>query len=168
MKRLIFTAAMALLMGFTGFAQKFAHVDTEYILSKIPKYQQAQKQLDTYSKQWQTEVETKFKELDDMYKKYQAEVDILQEATKTKRENEIIAKEKEAKELQKKYFGTDGELAKKRQELIKPIQDNVYEALKAVAAEGNYDYIFDKVSGDIIYASEKMDESDVVLKKIIK
>ncbi len=168
MKRLIFTAAMALLMGFTGFAQKFAHVDTEYILSKIPKYQQAQKQLDTYSKQWQTEVETKFKELDDMYKKYQAEVDILQEATKTKRENEIIAKEKEAKELQKKYFGTDGELSKKRQELIKPIQDNVYEALKAVAAESNYDYIFDKVSGDIIYASEKFDESDVVLKKIIK
>lgn len=168
MKRLIFTAALALLMGATGFAQKFAHVDTEYILSKIPKYQQAQQQLDTYSKQWQAEVEAKFKELDDMYKKYQAEVDILQEATKTKRENEIIAKEKEAKELQKKYFGTDGELAKKRQELIKPIQDNVYDALKALATESQYDYIFDKVSGDIIYASEKYDESDVVLKKIIK
>ena len=168
MKRLIFTAAMALMMGFSGFAQKFAHVDTEYILGKIPAYQQAQQKLDNYSKQWQGEVEAKFKELDDMYKKYQSEVDILPDATKTKRENEIIAKEKEAKELQKKYFGTDGELSKKRQELIKPIQDNVYNALKSVATEGGYDYIFDKVSGDIIYASEKYDESDAVLKKIIK
>ena len=103
-----------------------------------------------------------------MYKKYQAEADILPEATKAKREDEIIAKEKEAKELQKRYFGNDGELAKKRQELIKPIQDNVYNALKSVATEAGYDYIFDKVTGDIIYASEKYDESDVVLKKIIK
>ena len=94
--------------------------------------------------------------------------DILPEATKAKREDEIIAKEKEAKELQKRYFGNDGELAKKRQELIKPIQDNVYNALKSVATEAGYDYIFDKVTGDIIYASEKYDESDVVLKKIIK
>ncbi|MCQ2252249.1 MAG: OmpH family outer membrane protein [Bacteroidales bacterium] len=167
MKRLILTAALAMFMG-GAFAQKFAHVDTEYILGKIPAYQQAQTKLDNYSKQWQGEVEAKFKELDDMYKKYQSEVDILPEATKTKRENEIIAKEKEAKELQKKYFGNDGELSKKRQELIKPIQDNVYNALKSVATEGGYDYIFDKVSGDIIYASEKYDESDVVLKKIIK
>ncbi|MCQ2250181.1 MAG: OmpH family outer membrane protein [Bacteroidales bacterium] len=167
MKRIIFTAALALLMS-TGFAQKFVHVDTEYILGKIPAYQQAQQKLDNYSKQWQGEVEAKFKELDDMYKKYQSEVDILPDATKTKRENEIIAKEKEAKELQKKYFGNDGELSKKRQELIKPIQDNVYNALKSVATEGGYDYIFDKVSGDIIYASEKYDESDAVLKKIIK
>ena len=103
-----------------------------------------------------------------MYKKYQAEVDILPEATKQKREDEIIAKEKEAKELQKKYFGNNGELAKKRQELIKPIQDNVYNALKSVAADAGYDYIFDKVTGDIIYANEKYDESDEVLNKIIK
>lgn len=167
MKRLIFTAALAMFMS-TAFAQKFAHVDTEYILGKIPAYQQAQTKLDNYSKQWQQEVETKFNELEEMYKKYQSEADILPEATKTKRENEIIAKEKEAKELQRKYFGSDGELSKKRQELIKPIQDNVYNALKSVATEAGYDYIFDKVTGDIIYASEKYDESDVVLKKIIK
>jgi len=168
MKRLIFTLALTMIFGAASFAQKFAHVDTEYILGKIPAYQQAQTKLDNYSKQWQQEVEAKFTELDEMYKKYQAEADILPEATKTKRENEIIAKEKEAKELQKKYFGNDGELAKKRQELIKPIQDNVYNALKSVATEAGYDYIFDKVTGDIIYASEKYDESDVVLKKIIK
>jgi len=167
MKRLIFTAALAMFMS-AAFAQKFAHVDTEYILGKIPAYQQAQTKLDNYSKQWQQEVETKFNELEEMYKKYQSEADILPEATKTKRENEIIAKEKEAKELQRKYFGSDGELSKKRQELIKPIQDNVYNALKSVATEAGYDYIFDKVTGDIIYASEKYDESDVVLKKIIK
>jgi outer membrane protein len=167
MKRLIFTAALAMFMG-TAFAQKFAHVDTEYILGKIPAYQQAQTKLDNYSKQWQQEVEGKFNELEEMYKKYQSEADILPEATKTKRENEIINKEKEAKELQRKYFGSDGELSKKRQELIKPIQDNVYNALKSVATEAGYDYIFDKVTGDIIYASEKYDESDVVLKKIIK
>ncbi|MBR4266316.1 MAG: OmpH family outer membrane protein [Bacteroidales bacterium] len=168
MKRVILTAAVAMLMGSVSFAQKFAHVDTEYILGKIPAYQQAQTKLDTYSKQWQAEVEAKFAELDEMYKKFQAEADILPAATKNKREDEIIAKEKEAKELQKKYFGTNGELATKRQELIKPIQDNVYNALKSVATEGGYDYIFDKVTGDIIYASEKYDESDVVLKKIVK
>jgi len=168
MKRVILTAAVVMLMGSVSFAQKFAHVDTEYILGKIPAYQQAQTKLDTYSKQWQAEVEAKFAELDEMYKKFQAEADILPAATKNKREDEIIAKEKEAKELQKKYFGTNGELATKRQELIKPIQDNVYNALKSVATEGGYDYIFDKVTGDIIYASEKYDESDVVLKKIVK
>jgi outer membrane protein len=168
MKRVILTAAVVMLMSTFSFAQKFAHVDTEYILGKIPAYQQAQTKLDTYSKQWQAEVEAKFAELDEMYKKFQAEADILPAATKNKREDEIIAKEKEAKELQKKYFGTNGELATKRQELIKPIQDNVYNALKSVATEGGYDYIFDKVTGDIIYASEKYDESDVVLKKIVK
>ena len=168
MKKIFLTAATVLALISGGFAQKFAHVDTEYILGKIPAYQQAQTKLDTYSKQWQSEVEAKFSELDQMYKKFQAEADILPAATKTKSEDEIIAKEKEAKELQKKYFGTNGELSKKRQELIKPIQDNVYNALKAVATEGGYDYIFDKVTGDIIYASEKYDESDVVLKKIVK
>lgn len=168
MKRLFLTAALAVAVLSGASAQKFAHVDTEYILGKIPAYQQAQAKLDNYSKQWQSEVEAKFSELDQMYKKFQSEADILPAATKTKREDEIIAKEKEAKELQKKYFGNGGELAKKRQELIKPIQDNVYNALKSVATEGGYDYIFDKVTGDIIYASEKYDESDVVLKKIVK
>ncbi|MBO7142749.1 MAG: OmpH family outer membrane protein [Bacteroidales bacterium] len=167
MKRLFLLLAAALISA-TTFAQKFAHVDTEYILGKIPAYQQAQTKLDNLSKDWQTEVEKKFNELDEMYKKYQAEVDILPDATKQKREDEIIAKEKEAKELQKKYFGSNGELAKKRQELIKPIQDNVYNALKSVAADAGYDYIFDKVTGDIIYANEKYDESDEVLNKIIK
>ncbi|MCQ2975024.1 MAG: OmpH family outer membrane protein [Bacteroidales bacterium] len=168
MKKILLVAVISILGSLSAFSQKIAHVDTEYILGKIPAYQQAQTKLDNLSKDWQTEVEKQFTELDEMYKKYQAECDMLPEATKTKRENEIIDKEKQAKELQKKYFGTNGELAKKRQELIKPIQDNVYNALKSVASEAGYDYIFDKVTGDIIYANEKYDESDEVLNKIIK
>lgn len=168
MKKIIVSVALVVMAGATAFAQKFAHVDTEYILGKIPAYKEAQTKLDNQSKAWQTEVEKKFQAVDEMYKKYQAESDILPDETKMKREDEIIAKEKEAKELQKKYFGTNGELAKKRQELIKPIQDNVYNALKSMAVEGGYDYIFDKVTGDIIYANEKYDESDEVLNKIIK
>ncbi len=167
MKRLFIIAVMIFAAN-SMMAQRIAHVDTDYILGKIPAYTSAQSKLDNYSKEWQTEVENAFKKVDELYKKFQAEADILPQATKNQREDEIIAKEKEAKELQKKYFGANGELAKKRQELIKPIQDNVYNALKQLATENSYDYIFDKQTGDIIYASEKYDESDEVLKKIIK
>ena len=167
MKRLFLTAAFAVAVLSGSFAQKFAHVDTEYILGKIPAYQQAQTKLDTYSKQWQTEVETKFSELDQMYKKFQAEADILPAATKTKREDEIIAKEKEAKELQKKYFGAEGSLYKKRQELIKPIQDDIFNAIKEIASSGNYAFIFDAAGGaSFLYSDPKYDKSDDVLQKL--
>lgn len=167
MKKIMIVVAMMFATSVT-FAQRIAHVDTEYILNKIPAYTEAQQKLDNMSKSWQTEVEASFAKVDEMYKKFQAESDLLPQATKTEKENEIVVKEKEAKELQKKYFGAKGELAKKRQELIKPIQDNVYNALKSVAQEAGYDYVFDKVTGDIIYANEKYDESDAVLNKIIK
>ncbi len=167
MKKLMLTLFVALFALHIS-AQKFCHVDTEYILSKIPAYQQAQNSLDKLAKDWQTEVEGKFSEVEDMYNKYQAEKVLLPDDTQRQREEEIIKKEKEAKELQKKYFGREGELYQKRQELVKPIQDNVYNTLKSLAVEGGYDYIFDKVTGDIIYANEKYDESDEVLKKIIE
>lgn len=166
MKQIILTTALLFVFLTTGLSQKICHVDTEYILGKVPAYQDAQKKIEELSKNWQKEIENKFAEVDQMYKKYQTEKVLLSQEMQTKREEEVIAKEKEAKELQKKYFGREGDLYQKRQELIKPIQDNLYNVIKEIAAEGGYDYILDKITGDIIYASEKYDESDAVLKKM--
>ncbi len=166
MKKSILTICFALFLLSFSFAQRIAHVDTEYIMSKIPGYEQAQKSLDNLSAGWQKEIETKRTEIEEMYKKYQSEKVLLSEEMKTKREDEIIAKEKEVKELQKKYFGKDGELFNKRQELVKPLQDEVFNAIKELATEGNFDYVFDKTTGNILYANEKHDKSDDVLKKL--
>jgi|688.fasta_scaffold00329_61 outer membrane protein len=145
-------------------AQKYAYVDTEYILQNIPDYKSAQGQIDNLSTQWQKEIEAKYAEIDKLYKAFQAEQILLTEEMKRKRENEIIAKEKEVKELQKARFGVDGELFKKRQELIKPIQDKVYNAIKALAEKGSYAVIFDKSSGaSLLYTNPKFDKSDEVL-----
>ncbi len=164
--RILIVAAFLFASMFVG-AQKFAYVDTQYILDNIPDYQTAQNTLDDLSMEWQKELEVKFAEIDKLYKNYQSESFLLSEDMKTKRQNEIIAKEKEAKELQKKYFGTEGDLFKKRQELIKPIQDKVYNAIESLAEEGSYAVIFDR-SGNttLIYASEKYDKSDDVLNKL--
>ena len=164
--RILIVAAFLFASMFVG-AQKFAYVDTQYILDNIPDYQTAQNTLDDLSMEWQKELEVKFAEIDKLYKNYQSESFLLSEDMKTKRQNEIIAKEKEAKELQKKYFGTEGDLFKKRQELIKPIQDKVYNAIESRAVEGSYAVILDR-SGNttLIYASEKYDKSDDVLNKL--
>ncbi len=148
-------------------AQKFAYVDTEYILENIPNYESAQQQLDDISKTWQGEIEVLYSEVKKMYKDYQAEVVLLTNDQKRKREDEIIEKENKAKALQKKYFGRDGSLFKKRQELIKPIQDEVFNAIKELAEEGSYAMIFD-VSGSvsILYNNPKYDKSDDVLEKL--
>ncbi|MCE9538443.1 MAG: OmpH family outer membrane protein, partial [Bacteroidetes bacterium] len=146
MKKIILIVSIVLVTGVTAFAQKFAYVDTEYILGQIPEYKAAQADLDKISVQWQKEIEAKYAEIDKMYKAYQAEQILLTEDMKKKREGDIVAKEKEAKELQKLRFGVDGELFKKRQELVKPIQDKVYSAVKAVADKGTYSIIFDKSS----------------------
>ena len=127
-----------------------AHVDTEYILEKIPAYQDAQEELDLIAKQFRAEVDTKYQEVDSLYSAYQKEEVLLPQETKIKKQNEIIDKEQEAKQLQEKYFGREGELHQKREELIKPIQDNIYEAIVDMAESGNYDYVFDKVSGEIL------------------
>ena len=145
-------------------AAKFGFVDTDYILSQIPEYKAAQSELDKTSVQWQKEIEGKYSEVDKLYKAYQADAILLTDEMKKKRENEIVNKEKEVKELQKSRFGVDGELFKKRQELVKPIQDKVYNAIKIVAEKAGLGFILDK-SGQvsILYANSKYDKSDDVL-----
>lgn len=162
----VFLLGFLLLSGsvFKATAQKYAYVDTEYILQNIPDYKSAQAQVDNLSMQWQKEIEAKYAEIDKLYKAFQAEQILLTEEMKRKRENEIIAKEKEVKELQKSRFGVDGELFKKRQELVKPIQDKVYNAIKALAEKGSYAVIFDKSSGStLLFTSPKFNKSDEVL-----
>lgn len=150
------------------FAQgKLGYVDTDYILKNIPAYQAAQAQLDRIAADWQKEIETVYSQIDKMYKDFQAEKVLLTEEMKVKRENDIITKEKEAKELQKKYFGKEGDLFKKRQELVKPIQDEVFNAVKELAVEGNYAIIFDTAGNlNMLYTDPKIDKSDEVLKKL--
>ena len=149
------------------FGQKFACVDTEYILANMPEYKQAQKELDELSLQWQKDVEEKFIAIDRAYKAFQAEAVLLPDDLKTKKENEIIASEKEAKNLQKQRFGNDGDLAKKRSELIKPIQDKVYNAIEKISKEKNYAIVFDKADGGaILFVDSKTDINDLVLSEL--
>ena len=156
-----------LLASFTAVSQsaaKFGYVDTDYIMSQIPEYKAAQSELDKTSVQWQKEIDGKYAEVDKLYKAYQADAILLTDDMKKKRENEIINKEKEVKDLQKQRFGVDGELFKKRQELVKPIQDKVYNAIKVVAEKRGLGFIMDK-SGQVslLYANTKYDISDDVL-----
>ncbi|OFZ01056.1 MAG: hypothetical protein A3K10_01485 [Bacteroidetes bacterium RIFCSPLOWO2_12_FULL_31_6] len=162
------TAVLILVItAFTVQAQKFAYVDTEYILGNIPDYKEAQAELDKLSIEWQKQLERQYSEIDKMYKNYQAEQILLTEDMKTKREGEIIKKEKEAKEYQKQKFGVDGELFKKRQELVKPVQDKVYQAIQDIATVGGLDIVFDKSSGlTMLYSNSKYNKSDAVLKKL--
>jgi outer membrane protein len=166
MKKLLLTIPLFLLV-FAVQAQKFAYVDTEYILQNIPNYETAQQQLDDMSKKWQTEIEEIYASVEKLYKTYQAEEVLLTDEQKRKRQEEIITKENEAKALQKKYFARDGMLFNKRQELVKPIQDEVFNAVKEIAEEGSYAFIFD-VSGSvsILYSNPKYDLSDLVLEKL--
>ncbi|MBU0488326.1 MAG: OmpH family outer membrane protein [Bacteroidetes bacterium] len=166
MKKIILIPALILFFG-VAFAQKIGYVDTKYILENIPEYNAAQDQLDEQAIEWQKEIEAKFQEIDKLYKAFQAEHVLLPEDMKKKREEEIINKEKETKELQKKRFGSNGDLFTKRQELIKPVQDKVFAAINDIATKGNYQVIFDK-SSDLImlYTNPKLDLSDEVLAKL--
>lgn len=167
MKKLFLLTIILCTLVFGAKAQKYAFVNTEYILNNIPEYADAQTQLDELSVQWQKEVETKFAEIDKMYKSFQNEAVLLPEEMKKKREDEIIKKEKEAKDLQKKRFGKEGDLFKKRQELIKPIQEKVYTAIEDMATDDNYAVIFDKASNaTLIYTNPKFDISEQVLDKL--
>jgi len=149
-------------------AQRFIYVDTDYILDKIPEYKKAQEELDAIAQQWKEEISKKYAEIDRLYKDFQAEQYLMDSETRKKKEDEIVEKEKEAKEFQKKKFGYKGELFEKRQELVKPIQDKVYEAIKTLAEERNYDFVLDKASNgaSILYANPKYDKSDEILKKL--
>ncbi len=161
---------IAVLLCFTGnivaqsSAARFGYVDTEYILSQIPEYKAAQSELDKTSAGWQKEIEGKYSEVEKMQKSYQADAILLTDDMKKKRETEIAAKEKEVKDLQKQRFGVDGELFKKRMELVKPIQDKVYNAIKAVSEKNGLGFVMDK-SGQVtlLYANNKYDRSDDVL-----
>ncbi len=148
-------------------AQKYAFVDSEYIRKNIPAFNTAQEQLDKLSQQWEKEVADGYAVVEQMYKSYQNESPLLSQDMKTKREEAIITKEKEMKELQSKYFGMEGDLFKKREELVKPIQDEIIEAIKDIAVEGSYAVIFDTASGgNILFANPKFDISDQVLEKL--
>lgn len=164
MKKVVIAVFLVLATAQFSKAQKYAYIDSDYILANTPEYKSAQTQIDNVSIQWQKEVEAKYAEIDKLYKAFQAEEVLLTDEMKKKRENEIIAKEKEAKDLQKQHFGVDGDLFKKRQELVKPIQDKIYNAVKALAEKGTYAVIFDKSSDlSMLYANPKYDKSDDVL-----
>ncbi|TKG95638.1 OmpH family outer membrane protein [Puteibacter caeruleilacunae] len=150
-----------------SYAQKYAYVDTQYILENIPAYTAAQEQLDQISKQYQKELESMRGGLEKMYKDFQAESVLLSEEMKRKREDVIISKEKEYRNLQKQYFGPEGDLYKKRESLVKPIQDDIFNTIQDIAAQGSYAVIFDKSGGmTMIYTNPKFDISDVVLEKL--
>jgi outer membrane protein len=167
MKKIVLTFGIILFSTVLTFAQKFAFVDTEYILTNIPAYNSAQDQLDQLSKQYQKELETIHAEIEQMYKDFQAESVLLSEDMKRKREDVIVTKEKDYKELQRKYFGPNGDLFKKRQGLVKPIQDDVYNAIQEIANDGGYAVIFDKADGtSMLFTNPKFDLSDQVLQKL--
>ena len=167
MKRILTLAALLLCLSTAMQAQKFALVDMEYILSNIPAYERANEQLNQTSKAWQTEVEALNNEAQTLYKNYQNESVFLSEAQKKEREQAIVAKEKEAAELKKKYFGPDGELFKKRQSLLEPIQDEIYNAVKGIAQQRGFQLILDRASDNgIIFASPSIDISNEVLAKL--
>jgi outer membrane protein len=163
-------AAAIVLMGLlplTSKAQKIGYIDTEYILKNIPEYQEAQKQLDALAEQWQKQVESKYEAIDKMYKDYQAEEILLTEKMKNKRREEILEKEQDAKDFKKEKFGIDGELFKKRKELVKPIQEKIYKAVQETANVGRYAIIFDKSSeATMVFSNPKYDKSDDVLRRM--
>jgi outer membrane protein len=167
MKKVGILTVVMLLTTAATFAQKYAFVDTEYIRKNIPAFNTAQDQLEKLSKQWEKEVSDGYAVVEQMYKSYQNESILLSQDMKTKREEAIVAKEKEMKDLQNKYFGVQGELFKKREELVKPIQDEILKAIKEIAVEGSYAVIFDSAAGaNILFANPKYDISDQVLQKL--
>ena len=166
MKKFFLIMLIAMAGGITASAQKFALVDMEYIMKKIPAYNEANKQLEQLSGKWQSEIEQKAKEAETLYTAYQ-NASKMSEAQKTEKENAIVAKEKEAAQLRQQYFGPEGEMMKKREELIRPIQDAVYEAIKDIATRKGYDTVIDRASAQsMIFASPRIDISNEVLLKL--
>ncbi|MBQ0103928.1 MAG: OmpH family outer membrane protein [Prevotellaceae bacterium] len=166
MKKLLLSL-IVVMAAMTASAQKFALVDMEYILKNVPAYERANEQLNQISKKWEGEVEAILQEVETMYKKYQSESVFLSDAQKQKTEETIMQKEKEASDLKKKYFSNEGELFKKRQSLMTPIQDEIYNAVKDICDQKGYQLVLDRASGgSIIYASPKIDISDDVLTKL--
>ncbi len=167
MKKVILSLIAVVAMVLSANAQKFALVDMEYILKNIPAYEMANEQLNQVSLRWEKEVDDLAKEAETLYRNYQGDMVFLTDEQKKKKEQEILAKEKEASDLKYKYFGPQGELFKKRESLIQPIQDDVYNAIKKVSEERGYQAIFDRASSQsIIFASPRIDVSNLVLEKL--
>ncbi len=167
MKKITIAILSFILFSFTTIAQRYAVIDSKYILGKIPEYIEAQTKLDQFSILWQQEIDQKQTALDKMNKDFEAEQIMLPDNLKKKREDEIFNKEKELRDLQKKRFGYEGDLFKKRQELIKPIQDKVYNGVQKLAIEKQYDFILDKSEGiTVIFADPKLDKSEEVLRNM--
>ncbi len=167
MKKIIIALSALFLLSTTVMAQRYCVIDSKYILDNMPEYKQAQTKLDEASAQWQKEIDARLQEVDRMYKSYQNEQVMLSDDMKKRREEEIIKKEKEAKDLQKKRFGFEGDLFKKRQELVKPVQDKVYNAVQKMANARSFDLIFDKSADlSVFFNDPKLDKSDDVLKDL--
>ncbi|MBP7486722.1 MAG: OmpH family outer membrane protein [Parabacteroides sp.] len=167
MKKIFYMCSMLLLCSFAGMAQKFALIDMEYILKNIPAYEMTNEQLSQLSEKWQNEVEAIQQEAQNMYKTYQSDLVFLSAEMKTKREEAIVRKEQEAQDVKRKYFGAEGELYKKRESLMKPMQDEIYNAVKTIAEEKGYQVVVDRASAmSIIFASPKIDISNEVLLKL--
>lgn len=166
--KILFCLVLVTGFGFQANAQKFAYVDSEFILSKIPEYQSAQTQINGIAETWKKEIDNKYKLIEKKYNSYQAEQFLLDDDTKLKRQQEIEELEKEAKALQNQRFGYEGDLFKKREEMVKPIQDKVFEAISQIAKSKNLDIIFDKAvnSNLMLFVNPELDLSDEVLKKI--
>lgn len=166
MRKGLITIMMMLAASLFAVAQKYALVDMEYILKNIPDYEMMNEQLDAVSKKWGEEVKKLQFDAETMYKKYQSDLVYLSAAQKKEREDAIVKKEQEATELQTKYFGPEGELYKKRSELMKPIQDEIWNAIKEIAKNNNFYLVLDRATSGIIYANPGIDISDSVLKKL--
>lgn len=166
MKKISFLIILTTLV-FQLNAQRYAVIDTRYILGKLPEYKEAQDKLNAFSAQWQREIDEKQAVLDQMYRNFEGEKLMLSEELLKKREDDIFNREKEVRDLQKRRFGFEGDLFKRRQELVKPIQDRVYNAVQKIAVSRQYDLILDKSEGiTIIFADPKLDKSDDVLKEL--
>jgi outer membrane protein len=167
MKKLLLLTTFSIMLAAFGHAQRYAIIDTRYILDKLPDYAAAQKQLDDLAFNWQKEIDNLQVDLDRMYKDFDAEQVMLSNDLKKKREDQLFIKEKTLRDLQRKRFGFEGDLFKKRQELIKPIQDKVYNAVQKLAVARGYDFILDKSEGiTVIFADPKLEKSDDVLKAL--
>jgi outer membrane protein len=165
MKKIIITTALALaasvLCAQTG---RFAYVDSEYILSNIPEYNDAIEEIDALSVRWQQEIEARFQEIDRLFQRFQAEAPLLSEDMRRRREQEIVDKEREAQDLQRRRFGAEGDLFTKRQEMLRPIQDKVYASIEKIARNRNYLFVFDRSdNANILYADTRVDISNEVL-----
>lgn len=167
MKKIIFIAGLICMAAVGANAQRYAVIDTKFILDRLPEYKDAQKQLDQLSEAWQKELDGIQAQLNKMYRDFDAEQIMLSDELKKKREDELFNKEKELRDLQRQRFGYEGDLFKKRQELVKPVQDKVYNAVEKLAVEKGYDFILDKSEGiTVIFADPKLDRSEDILKSL--